>query len=74
MLKTYTMKKQTKNILYGFILAFATIFSFEVFAQGPGFDEDVEDTPVDGGVTLVLAAAAAYGVKKINDKRKKQGK
>ena len=27
--------------------------------------------PVDGGLTLVLAACAGYGVKKINDSRKK---
>ena len=38
-------------------------------AQGPGFDEDVEDTPVDGGVTLIAAAAIGYGVKKMADKR-----
>lgn len=68
------MKKTSKNILYGFILILVTMVSYEVLAQGPGFDEDVEDTPVDGGVTLILAAAAGYGVKKINDKRKSSGK
>ena len=27
-----------------------------------GFDDDVQDTPVDGGVSLVLAAGLAYGL------------
>lgn len=42
-----------------------------MYAQGPGFDEDVADTPIDGGVTLIAAAAAGYGIKKMRDKRKK---
>lgn len=41
------------------------------FAQGPGFEEDVEDTPIDGGATIMLVAAAGYGAKKLADKRKK---
>ena len=32
---------------------------------------DPEDTPVDDGLTLLLAAGAAYGVKKYRDSRKK---
>ena len=30
-----------------------------------------EDTPIDGGLTLLLAAGAAYGVKKYRDHKKK---
>ena len=30
-----------------------------------------EDTPIDGGLTLLLAAGAAYGIKKYRDSRKK---
>lgn len=37
-------------------------------AQGP---VDPEDTPIDGGVTLLLAAGAAYGVKKYREHKKK---
>ena len=40
------------------------------FAQGPGFDEDVEDTPIDGGVTAIAAAVLGYGMKKIKERRK----
>lgn len=45
--------------------------SLTVRAQGPGFDGDVIDTPIDGGAAFLLAATAAYGYKKIADKRKK---
>ena len=38
------------------------------FAQGP---PDPQDTPIDGGLSLLLAAGAAYGVKKYRDSRKK---
>ncbi|MGN6567149.1 MAG: PID-CTERM protein-sorting domain-containing protein [Flavipsychrobacter sp.] len=41
-------------------------------AQGmpgdPGGDPDV---PIDGGLSLLLAAGAGYGAKKVNDRRKK---
>ena len=30
-----------------------------------------EDTPIDGGLSLLLAAGAAYGVKKYRDRKKK---
>lgn len=38
-------------------------------AQGPGFDDDVEDTPIDGGVTMIAAAAIGYGAKKIYNRK-----
>lgn len=43
------------------------ITSLTALAQGPGFDDDVDDTPIDGGSTIVLVAAAGYGYKKIRD-------
>jgi hypothetical protein len=42
-------------------LSLALIASVAVNAQ-PGFDDDVEDTPIDGGVSLVLAAGLVYGL------------
>lgn len=37
----------------------------------PPFDPNSPDPiPVDGGVSLLLAAGAAYGVKKVRDMRK----
>lgn len=35
---------------------------------------DPEDTPIDGGLSLLLAAGAAYGVKKYRDGKKKGDK
>ncbi len=34
------------------------------FAQ-PEFDDDVTDTPIDGGIILLTVASVAYGVKKM---------
>lgn len=39
-------------------------------AQGP---VDPEDTPIDGGLSLLVAAGAAYGVKKFREVRKGKG-
>ena len=33
---------------------------------------DPQDTPIDGGLSLLIAAGAAYGVKKYRDGRKKE--
>jgi hypothetical protein len=53
------MKKYILRLSLAFSLALIT--SVAVNAQ-PGFDDDVEDTPIDGGVSLVLAAGLAYGL------------
>jgi len=37
----------------------------------PVFDDDVNDVPVDGGLSLLVAAGVGYGAKKIREKRKK---
>ena len=65
------MKKLNKIIPFACILILLTACCQlpNALAQGPGFDEDVEDTPVDGGVTLIAAAAIGYGIKKIKDAR-----
>jgi hypothetical protein len=50
-------------------LTLAIITSVAVNAQ-PGFDDDVEDTPIDGGVSLLVGAGIAYGVKRIYNYKK----
>ena len=41
-------------------------------AQAPGFGgSGVTDTPIDGGISILLAAGAGYGVKKIKESRSK---
>ena len=44
-----------------------------VFAQ-PGFDDDVLDVPIYGGLSILLAAGAAYGIKKVKDNMKNKEK
>lgn len=41
-------------------------------AAQPVFDDDVNDIPVDGGLSLLVAAGVGYGAKKIKDKRNKK--
>jgi hypothetical protein len=62
------MKRTIKSIL---TLAAITIMSYNVNAQ-PGFDDEVDDVPVDGGITLLMAAGAVYGIKNRWDSYKKK--
>ena len=41
-----------------------------VFCQPPPDTNDV-DTPIDGGISLLVAAGAIVGAKKVRDARKK---
>ena len=49
-------------------LGLLLISTTNLWAQ-PGFDDDVTDTPIDGGVVLLAAAGAAYGFKKLSKSR-----
>ncbi len=71
--------KTDKSILLGLFLL-ATISSTSAFAQGPGnggppvFEEETPPptgVPIDGGATLLLAAGAGYGLKKLRDRQKR---
>jgi hypothetical protein len=52
-------------------VAFTLLLCFALplvtLAQGP---DDPEDTPIDGGLSLLLAAGVGYGVKKYKDVKK----
>ncbi|MEI2708389.1 MAG: hypothetical protein V9E96_05130 [Chitinophagaceae bacterium] len=37
----------------------------------PVFDDDVNDVPIDGGLSLLIAVGVGYGAKKIKEKRNK---
>ncbi len=62
-------KKKTntdmKKYILSIILGTALLFTANKLSAQPGFDDDVEDTPIDGGITLVMAAGLAYGVSKM---------
>lgn len=70
---TINNMKQIKFRLLLIMISVLVTVPAVLFAQGPGFDEDVDDVPVpiDGGVTLVAAAAAGYGLKKLRDSKRK---
>ncbi|MFM6926665.1 MAG: PID-CTERM protein-sorting domain-containing protein [Ferruginibacter sp.] len=61
------MKKRELYTLLIMLLCMA--LPMITLAQGP---PDPQDTPVDGGLGLLLAAGAAYGVKKYREGRKQQ--
>jgi hypothetical protein len=37
----------------------------------PEFEDDVNDVPVDGGISALILAGAAYGAKRMYDYKKK---
>ena len=49
----------------------AVILPSLVHAQ-PVFDDDVNDVPIDGGLSLLIAAGVGYGAKKMRNKKKQQ--
>ena len=61
------MKKYIVSIIFGTAL----LFTANKLSAQPGFDDDVEDTPIDGGVSLVLAAGLAYGLARKAEKKSK---
>ncbi|HAI85216.1 MAG TPA: hypothetical protein DCL43_16275 [Chitinophagaceae bacterium] len=55
------------------IMVVLLIAATNVQAQGPDtFDEPspAQDVPIDGGVSLLLAGTAAYGIKKLRQHKK----
>ena len=51
-----------KKYILSIILGVALLFTANNLSAQPGFDDDVQDTPIDGGVSVVLAAGVAYGL------------
>jgi hypothetical protein len=35
-----------------------------------GFDDEPQDAPIDGGIILLVSASAAYGYKKMKNRRR----
>lgn len=62
------MKKRDFYILLMVLLCFTVPMITMAQTEPP----PPEDTPIDGGLTLLLAAGAAYGIKKYRDSRKKE--
>ena len=49
----------------------AVLFLPTLLHAQPGFDDEVNDVPIDGGLSLLVAAGVGYGAKKLREKRKK---
>lgn len=64
------MKKTAPFIILVFILAFHSLPLFAQLPQ-PGGDPDAADVPIDGGLSMLLAAGVGYAVKKGYEKRKR---
>lgn len=63
---------KNKNLLpVAVMLVVTMVLPFFAMAQDPGGGPDA---PIDGGVSLLLAAGVGYGVKKYRDARKATGK
>ena len=63
------MKNMKKQIFFQLLfITICMVLPMLTFAQGP---PDPADTPIDGGVGLLLAAGVGYGIKKYRDSRKK---
>ncbi|MEZ5028712.1 MAG: hypothetical protein R2765_07990 [Ferruginibacter sp.] len=61
------MKQLLKKCYPAVILLLVLLIPTIVFADGP---PDPNDVPIDGGLSVLLAAGAAYGVKKYRDYKK----
>ncbi|MEO6731177.1 MAG: hypothetical protein ABIN01_08160 [Ferruginibacter sp.] len=68
MSRRFTKQVLVLHLLLLIFFAFPTIVNAQ---PGPPDNYDI-DTPIDGGLTLLIAAGIGYGAKKIRDQRKKK--
>lgn len=61
------MKKQT---IIQLICVMAVLVLPVLAIAQPGFGDDVNDVPVDGGLSLLIAAGVGYGAKKARAKKR----
>ena len=59
---------KTSTVVF-FVLLALVLFPAITNAQ-PGFGDDVDDVPIDGGLSLLLTAGAGYGIKKLKHPKK----
>jgi hypothetical protein len=64
---------KSRSLLITLIIICAFICTPSLVFAGPGLPYCAPTTqaPLDGGLTLLIAAGIGYGVKKVYDKRKK---
>ena len=64
------MKLKTTQLLSYFILLYILFLLPTLLHAQPGFGDDVEDVPVDGGLSLLVAAGIGYGAKRLKNRKK----
>lgn len=55
--------KTNRNIKL-FVSCLSILIPLFLMAQPPGFDQDTNDVPIDGGLSILLAAGIGYGIKR----------
>lgn len=58
-----------KKNAFVFLLIIAALVFPNLLEAQPVFDDDVNDIPIDGGLSLLVAAGTGYGIKKIKSKK-----
>jgi hypothetical protein len=56
-----------KKYILSIILGVALLFTSNQLSAQPGFDDDIQDTPIDGGMVVLAIAGAAFGAKKMRE-------
>ena len=66
--------KNTRILFYSLLMTVCIAFcSTAVFADDlDGSEDDTQDVPIDGGISLLVAAGVGYGAKKLHHLRKQQ--
>jgi hypothetical protein len=59
-----------KIIIIQLLIAITIICLPAILHAQPTFIDDTDDVPIDGGLSLLVAAGVGYGVKKVREKRK----
>ncbi len=62
-------KISTTNLIYLILPCILFVLPTILHAQ-PGFGDDVEDVPIDGGLSLLVAAGVGYGARKLKNRKK----
>jgi len=63
--------KISKTLLINIVLLFVLFIVPTIVNAQPLFDDDVvDDVPIDGGLSLLVAAGIGYGVKKMRSRKK----
>jgi hypothetical protein len=70
-MKTYLF---SLSLLICLLLLLPVSLMAQMFGGPPSFSPDVLDNPIDGGLSLLLGAGAAYGANRVRKKLKNRSK